>query len=253
MKRFAIFAYGVACYVAFLVTFVYAIGFIGNLFVPRSIDSIALAPVAQAVLIDLCLLAVFAVQHSLMARPVFKRWWTRTVPPSAERSTYVLFSSLALILLFLLWEPIGGVIWHVDDATGRALVLAAYAAGWALLFVATFAIDHFELFGLRQVWTNLRGQRDTPIRFKTPWLYRQIRHPIYLGWLAIVWATPTMTAAHLVFAAGCTAYIFAGIRFEERDLVNAHPEYADYRESVPMVVPSLKRRAGTAALVEESN
>jgi protein-S-isoprenylcysteine O-methyltransferase Ste14 len=184
---------------------------------------------------------LFAVQHSVMARPAFKRWWTRIVPEAAERSTYVLFSSLALIALFWFWQPMGGVIWEVSAPLGVDIAYAIYAAGWALLLYCTFLIDHFDLFGLRQVWLQLVGRPFTPLAFKTPWLYRQMRHPLYVGWLMIFWATPRMTVTHLVFAVMTTAYILVAIQLEERDLIAAHPEYAEYKKRVPMLVPIPKR------------
>jgi protein-S-isoprenylcysteine O-methyltransferase Ste14 len=242
MKRLAIFAYGLVCYAVFFATFLYAVGFIGNLWVPKSIDSPRDVSMGVALLVNLGLLALFAVQHSVMARPAFKRWWTRIVPASAERSTYVLFSSLALIVLFWFWQPMGGVIWDIAASWGVDTMYAIYAAGWALLLYCTFLIDHFDLFGLRQVWLQLVGKPCTAVDFKTPWLYRQVRHPLYIGWLMIIWATPTMTVAHLVFAVMSTAYILVGIQLEERDLINAHPEYAEYRKRVPMLLPFVKRR-----------
>jgi protein-S-isoprenylcysteine O-methyltransferase Ste14 len=243
MKRLAIFAYGLISYAVFFATFLYAIGFIGNLWVPKSIDSPPEVALGTALLVNLGLLALFAVQHSVMARPAFKRWWTRIVPEPAERSTYVLFSSLALIALFWFWQPMGGVIWEMQSKTGINTMYAIYAAGYALLLYVTFLIDHFDLFGLRQVWLQLVGKRYTQLNFKTPWLYRQMRHPLYVGWLMIFWATPTMTVAHLVFAVMTTAYILVAIQFEERDLVDAHPEYAEYRKRVPMLLPFGKRGA----------
>jgi len=243
MKRLAIFLYGIVSYAVFFATFLYAIGFIGNLWVPKSMDSARDVALGTALAVDLGLLALFAVQHSVMARPAFKRWWTRIVPESAERSTYVLFSSLALIALFWFWQPMGGVVWDIESAAGANAMHAIYAAGWALLLYVTFLIDHFDLFGLRQVWLQLVGKAFTPITFKTPWLYRQVRHPLYVGWLMIFWATPTMTVTHLVFAIMTTAYILVAIQFEEHDLIAAHPEYADYKKRVPSLIPFTKRRA----------
>lgn len=241
MKRtFALF-YGVFCYGVFFATFLYAIGFIGSLWVPKSIDSVPTAPLTQALLIDLCLLAIFALQHSVMARPAFKRWWTQYVPRPVERSTYVLASSLALILLFALWEPIGGVIWHVESDVLRISILVAYGLGWGLVLLSTFLINHFDLFGLRQTWLYFRGRPYTDLGFVTPGPYRYIRHPLYLGWLIVLWASPTMTAAHLVFALMSTIYIFIGIRLEERDLADVLPEYETYRSQVPMILPTVKR------------
>ena len=246
LKRLAIFAYGLVCYAVFFATFLYAIGFIINLWVPKAIDSPREVPIVTALLVNLGLLALFAVQHSVMARPAFKRWWTRIIPAPAERSTYVLFSSLALAVLFWLWQPLGGVVWQMRSQAGMNAMYAIYAAGYALLLYVTFLIDHFDLFGLRQVWLQLAGKPYTPPAFKTPWLYRQIRHPLYVGWLMIFWATPTMTVAHLVFAIMTTAYILVAIRFEERDLIAAHPEYAEYKERVPMLLPLRRGNRGEA-------
>jgi len=246
MKRLAIFLYGVITYAVFFVTFLYAIGFIGNLWVPKSMDSPRDVALGTALAVDLGLLALFAVQHSVMARPAFKRWWTRIVPEPAERSTYVLFSTLALIALFWFWQPLGGRVWDIDSAAGVNVMYGIFAAGWVLLLYVTFLIDHFDLFGLRQVWLQLVGKPFTPLAFKTPWLYRQVRHPLYVGWLMIFWATPTMTVTHLVFAIMTTAYILVAIQFEERDLIAAHPEYADYKKRVPSLIPFTKRRASAA-------
>jgi len=240
MKRIAAFAYGIICYAIFFGTFLYAIGFVGNLFVPKSIDSTPAGPLGQALLINALLLGIFAVQHSVMARPAFKRWWTRFVPKPVERSTYVLFSSLALIALFVFWQPIGGVIWDVQDPVGQAVLYGLFAFGWGLVLVATFLINHFDLFGLRQVWLHLRGKEYRPLNFGTPGLYKIVRHPLYVGWFFAFWATPTMTAAHLFFALLTTAYILIAIRFEERDLVAEHgARYSEYRKQVPMLVPRL--------------
>ncbi|QDH68943.1 methanethiol S-methyltransferase [Marilutibacter alkalisoli] len=241
MKRTLILLYGVVSYAIFFASFLYAIGFVGNLFVPRSIDSAAVVPFGQALLVNLGLLAAFAVQHSVMARPAFKRWWTKFIPEAAERSTYVLFSSLALIALFVLWQPMGGVIWNVENTLAVGVIHVLYAFGWALVLVSTFLINHFDLFGVRQVWLEFRGKPYTPLKFDTPILYRWVRHPLYVGWLFAFWATPTMTVAHLVFALLTTGYILVAIQLEERDLMDAHPEYADYRREVPMLVPGIKR------------
>jgi len=242
-KRLTIFLYGVVCYVVFFATFLYAIGFIGNLGVPRTLDSGPVMSFVPALLIDLGLLGLFAVQHSVMARPVFKRWFTRVVPEPAERSTYVLASSLALIAMFALWQPLGGVVWAVSDATARGAIWGAFAFGWLLVLVATFLINHFDLFGLRQVWLQLLGRPYTHLPFRTPGPYRYVRHPLYVGWLFVFWSTPTMTISHLVFAIMTTAYILVAIQFEERDLV-AHlgSKYSEYREQVPMIVPFTRKR-----------
>ena len=236
-KRLTVFFYGVSCYAIFFATFLYAIGFIGNFWVPRSIDSPAEGGFAANLTIDLLLLLVFALQHSVMARPAFKRWWTQWIPEAAERSTYVLASSLALILLFILWRPLGGMVWAVDGMAANILY-GTYAFGWLLLLASTFAVDHFDLFGLRQVWLYLRDRPYVHIEFKTLGPYRLVRHPIYVGWLVIFWATPTMTATHLLFAVVTTAYILIAIRFEEKDLIDHLGEdYRRYRESVPMLIP----------------
>jgi methanethiol S-methyltransferase len=246
MKRAAIFVYGVLSYLLFFGVFLYAIGFVGNVLVPTSLDGPA-GPLATGLLVDLGLLGLFAVQHSVMARPAFKRWWTQRVPVAAERSTYVLLSSLALILVFWQWRPLGGVVWDVEAPALRVGLVALCAAGWGIVLTTTFLINHFDLFGLRQVWLHLRGREYTPLRFGTPVLYRYVRHPLYVGWLLAFWATPTMSAAHLVFAGMTTAYILVAIRFEERDLVAAHPEYAEYRRRVPMLIPRPGRPDAPAA------
>ncbi len=242
MKRLSIFFYGVVCYAASLATLLYTVGFLGDLSVPSSLDSSRAAPLATALLIDVALVTLFALQHSVMARPAFKRWWTRVVPESAERSTYVLFSCLALIALFALWQPVGGLVWRVDAPTARALLYGAFALGWAVLLLSTFLLNHFDLFGLRQVWLQLRGKPYQPLPFRTPALYRYVRHPLYVGWLLTFWAAPTMTAAHLVFALASSAYILIAIRLEEHDLITVHPQYQDYRRCVPMLLPFTKGR-----------
>ena len=238
LKRLLIFAYGLASYAVFFATFLYAIGFVGNFVVPRSIDGAPRTDFTTALLIDLALLGVFAIQHSLMARPFFKRWFTRVIPESAERSTYVLFSSLALIVMFAGWQPLGGVVWDVMDPTGRAVLYALFAFGWGLVLVATFLINHFDLFGLRQIWLQLLGRPYTALRFGTPGPYKLVRHPLYVGWFFAFWATPTMSVTHLVFALATTAYILIAIQLEERDLVDSLGEdYRRYREKVPMLIP----------------
>ncbi len=242
MRRVVIFAYGVSAYVLFLATFLYAIGFIGNFGVPRTIDGPASGSLAVAIAIDVALLGLFAVQHSVMARRGFKQWLTRFIPEPAERSTYVLFSSLALIALFVAWRPLGGVVWDVDSPVGRAALHSVFATGWLVVLACTFLINHFDLFGLRQVWLQLRGRPYTQLDFATPWPYRVVRHPLYVGWLLAFWATPTMTLAHLLFALATTGYILIAIQLEERDLVAAHgASYAEYRQRVPMLVPRLRR------------
>jgi protein-S-isoprenylcysteine O-methyltransferase Ste14 len=242
MKRGLIFTYGVLSYALFFATFVYAIGFIGNIGVPKSIDSAPTQPLIASLLIDLCLLMLFALQHSGMARPAFKRWVTRYIPREAERSTYVLASTACLALLFWQWAPLGGVVWNVSSSWAQYALYSLYFASWALLLFATFLINHFDLFGLRQAYHALRDKPMPQLKFVTPALYRIIRHPIYLGWLGIFWFTPTMTETHLVFAVITTVYILVGIRFEEHDLEQAHPEYAQYKRKVPALIPSLSRR-----------
>ena len=250
MQRVAVFAYGVFAYACFLVTFLYAIGFVGGFAVPRSIDSTPTGSLGAAVAVNLLLLTLFALQHSVMARPAFKRWWTRIVPEPAERSTYVLASSIALLFLFWQWRPIGGIVWQVNDPVGQAVLCGLFAAGWLTVLVTTFLINHFDLFGLRQVWFHLRGEPYRPLGFTTPGPYRHVRHPLYVGWLLAFWATPTMTAAHLLFAALTTAYILIAIRLEEGDLAEIFGErYAEYRRSVPMLVPRVRATEPAATKV----
>src|SRR5215510_5061081 len=238
LTRIAIFIYGVLCYVIFFGTFLYAAGFIGNLVVPKSIDSGPTGPFGESLLIDAGLLALFAFQHSLMARPWFKHAWTRLIPEPAERSTYVLLSSVALILLFWQWRPVGGVVWDIEDSTLRMITYGLWAKGWLLVLISTFLLNHFDLFGLRQVYLFLRGKKYKPLGFATPIFYKYVRHPLYLGWLLAFWFTPTMTIAHLVFAIATTAYIFLAIQFEEKDLISAHGEaYRRYKKNVPMIIP----------------
>ena len=235
--------YGVLCYLIFFATFLYAIAFVGGVFVPLSLDSDPAGPFAESLLIDAILLGIFAVQHSVMARPAFKRWWTRFVPAAVERSTYVLFSSLALILLFWQWRPLGGMVWQVDSLVARDVLWALFALGWATVLIGTFLINHFDLFGLRQVWLNWRRTPYTPPGFVTPLFYRVVRHPIMLGFIVAFWATPHMTLAHLIFAIATTAYILIALQLEERDLVRYHGEaYKQYQQQVPMIVPIPKSK-----------
>jgi len=249
MQRIGVFVYGVVAYACFLATFLYAVGFVGGFGVPRTLDSAAEGPIGTALLVDVLLLAAFALQHSVMARPAFKRRWTQIVPEPAERSTYVLASSLALLLLFWQWRPIGGVVWEVESPVGQAILYAIFAAGWLTVLVTTFLINHFDLFGLRQVWFHLRGEPYRPLTFVTPGPYRLVRHPLYVGWLLAFWATPMMTAAHVLFAVMTTAYILVAIQLEERDLGAVHGErYAEYRRNVPMLVPRVRVAHPTAEL-----
>jgi len=241
-KRIAFFIYGSISYLIFFGTFLYAIGFIGNFGVPRTLDGAPTKPLLVAFLINTGLLTLFAVQHSVMARKWFKEWWTRIVPTPLERSTYVLFSSLALILLFWLWQPLGGVVWSIEDPLGQIVLRVLFGFGFALVLVSTFLINHFDLFGLRQVWLYLLGRPYTTLHFGTPGPYKLVRHPLYVGWLFAFWSTPTMTVAHLLFSVATTAYILLAIQFEERDLVREHGEsYEAYRRSVPMLVPFTRR------------
>ena len=242
MSRIVTLLYGVAAYLTFFGVFLYAVGFIGGFATPTRLDGAPTHPLGVSLCIDVALLAAFALQHSGMARPAFKRWWTRLIPQSAERSTYVLASNLVMLALFAAWQPIGGVIWTTSGGA-RLVVIGGYLAGWAVLFYATCLIDHFDLFGLAQVWRRFTGQAYEAPKFHTPSLYRIVRHPLYVGWLMIFWAAPTMTVAHLVFALMTTAYILFAIQLEERDLVDAFGrDYAEYRERVPMLIPGMRRR-----------
>jgi len=241
-KRISIFLYGVVSYGIFFGTFLYALGFVGNFVVPVTMDGTPSLASGRALLIDVLLLGIFALQHSVMARPFFKRWLTRFIPEPAERSTYVLLSSLALIAMFIFWQPLGGIAWHIEDPTVRAVLYALFGFGWLLVLVSTFLINHFDLFGLRQVWLQLLGKPYRPLRFGTPGPYKLVRHPLYLGWLFAFWATPTMTGTHLLFAFLTTAYILVAIQLEERDLVDSLGEdYRRYRDRVPMIIPGPRR------------
>ena len=254
LKRILFFLYGSICYLIFLGTFLYAIGFIGNFGAPSTLDGASRGPLAAAIAIDAGLLSLFAAQHSIMARRWFKRWWTRIVPQPIERSTYVLFSSLALILLFWQWRPMGGVVWSVEDPTARVVLRSLFAFGFGLVLVSTFLINHFDLFGLRQVWLNLINRPYGALRLGTPGPYRMVRHPLYVGWLFAFWMTPTMTLAHLLFSVATTGYILLAIRWEEQDLTAEHGSaYENYRRSVPMLVPFTRRRetAGSPRTSEE--
>ncbi|HEX6729560.1 MAG TPA: isoprenylcysteine carboxylmethyltransferase family protein [Pyrinomonadaceae bacterium] len=247
-KRIAFFAYGTLSYLIFLGTFLYAIGFIGNFGVPTTLDGAARGQLGTVVAIDVGLLTLFVAQHSIMARKWFKEWWTRIVPKPIERSTYVLFSSLALILLFWQWQPLGGVVWSIEDPIAQLILRGMFAFGWVLVLVSTFLINHFDLFGLRQVWLYLLGRPYTSLQFGTPGPYRVVRHPLYVGWLFAFWSTPTMTLAHLLFSVATTVYILVAIQLEERDLIREHGEtYDAYRRAVPMLIPLRRHRESELA------
>lgn len=243
-KHLLFMAYAVVSYVIFLVTFLYAIGFVGGFLVPTQLDAQSRDPLPVAVCIDVGLLALFVLQHSIMARKWFKERWTQIIPWAVERSTFVLCASLALLLLFWQWRPIGFVVWSIDSPHARLAIWVLCAAGWATVLAMTFYINHFDLFGLRQAWLPLLGRPYLPVSFLTPFPYRVVRHPLYLGFLIAFWATPHMTLAHLLFAASTTAYIVLAIQFEERDLIREHgSRYQTYRRTVPMLMPRLFRRS----------
>jgi protein-S-isoprenylcysteine O-methyltransferase Ste14 len=243
MKRVLFFLYGSVVYFIFLGTFLYAAGFVGNFLVPKSIDSAAGGPLVEALLINSALLGLFALQHSIMARRGFKKWWTKIIPQPIERSTFVLFASAALILMYIFWRPIGGTVWHIENETVQIILYAACALGWLTVLVTTFLINHFELFGLQQVWNYLKNKKSNSQKFVTPGPYKMIRHPLYFGFILAFWATPTMTVAHLFFAIMTTAYILVAIQLEEKDLITEHGEkYTAYKKSVPMLLPLSKNQ-----------
>ena len=238
MGRILAFLYGLASYLFFLVTFLYAIGFVTGIVVPKTIDTGTAAPAAEAIVVDLVLLTLFAVQHTVMARAAFKKWWTHIVPEAIERSTYVLASTLALALLLWQWRPMPAVVWQATNPALANVLIGISLLGWLIVLVSTFLINHFELFGLQQIGANLMGKEMPAPRFKTPFLYKVVRHPIYLGFIIAFWAAPVMTVGHLFFAAVTTAYIFVGIFFEERDLIGVFGEdYRRYRKRVAMLIP----------------
>ena len=240
--------YGVAAYVVFLASTLYAIGFVGNLVVPKTIDSGEPSPLSEALLINTLLLSLFAIQHSVMARQGFKRWWTRYVPPSVERSTYVLFSSLALLVLFWQWRPIPELVWTVENPIAAMALNAVFWCGWGMVLVSTFLISHFEFFGLSQVFARFCDRQLPEPVFKTPFLYRSTRHPLYLSFLLAFWSTPVMSVGHLLFSLATTAYILAAIRLEERDLIQLFGDrYRRYRREVPMLFPWPRRNSARLA------
>lgn len=242
MGRAVAFSYGVVSYLIFFVTFLYAIGFVGNILVPKSIDTGLETSFAAALIINVVLLGLFAIQHNVMARPWFKKRWTQVIPHAIERSTYVLVASLLLILLYWQWRPMTGVVWDVENAFGRAALQALFWIGWLTVLLSTFMINHFDLFGLRQVFFHLRGQDYKPLEFKTVGLYKLVRHPIMLGFIVAFWAIPMMTIGHLVFAIVTTVWILFSIQLEERDLLKFHgEEYEKYRERISMVIPIRKK------------
>jgi protein-S-isoprenylcysteine O-methyltransferase Ste14 len=238
LGRFVAFLYGLAAYAVFFGSFLYAIGFVSGLAVPKTIDTGSVTPIAEAIIVDIVLMSLFAVQHSVMARRQFKEWWTQYVPKSVERSTYVLFASLALILLFWQWRPIPTVVWQAADSTVATMIIGLSFVGWLVVLTSTFLINHFELFGLHQVANNLVGRPMPAPRFRAPVFYKLVRHPIYLGFIIAFWSTPTMTLGHLLFAAVTTAYIIVGALLEERDLVEMFgDDYRRYRQRVSMLIP----------------
>ncbi len=238
MKRYLFLLYGIICYFCFFGSFTYFMGFVDNLLVPSTLDGEATSPLGIALLINIGLIALFGIQHSVMARSSFKRWWTRIVPEPIERSTYVLFSSVALTLMMFFWEPMGGLIWEVKNETSQIILITISFLGFGVVFVSSFLINHFDLFGLRQVWLFFNKKPYTPLEFKTVAFYKYSRHPLYLGFVIAIWAAPTMTVAHLVFSLLMTAYIFVGIFLEEKDMIrNFGDTYHGYKNQVPKLFP----------------
>ena len=242
MGKIISFLYGVIGHVGFLLVFMYLVGFLANFAVPKSVDSGETGPFGQALLINVLLLAIFGVQHSVMARQGFKQWWTKIVPKHIERSTYVVISDLLVILLIWQWRPMTGVIWNVEHPTGRIVLWTLFGLGWAIIVLASFMINHFDLLGTRQVYLHLQGKEYTILPFKVTGFYKYIRHPLMLGWITAFWSTPNMTVGHLVFAIGTTVYILIAIQIEEKDLVKFHGEsYKTYQRQVGMILPLKKR------------
>ncbi|HEX2913154.1 MAG TPA: NnrU family protein [Chloroflexia bacterium] len=253
MARIVVAFYGAVVYLFFVLVSLYAIGFVGNYLVPKGIDSGTEGALGPALLVDLLLLALFALQHSLMARPFFKRWWLKVIPPVLERSTYVLFTSLLLALLFWQWQPLRGTIWRVEDSLARITINFIYILGWLIVFSSTFMINHFDLVGLRQVYFNLKGEPYRTLPFTARFLYNFVRHPLMLGFIIAFWATPDMTVGHLLFAVASTGYILIGIQLEERDLLSYHSEeYVQYRRKVSMLLPFFPRARKSTSSVEKT-
>lgn len=239
MKRWIILLYGIFSYLMFFGVFLYMVLFVGNMLVPKSLDSEPVSGFAFALTVNLALIFAFGVQHSVMARPRFKRWLTKFIPEPAERSTYVLASNLAVILIMAFWQPMGGIVWQAENVVLKSAITAVYFLGWTVLFLSTCMICHFDLFGLRQVWLQFTGKTYMNYEFRTPFAYKYVRHPIYVGWLMIIWAAPLMSVAHLVFSLGMTLYILVAIPWEENDLIATFGEkYTNYRRKVPMLIPS---------------
>lgn len=252
MKKTLSLLYGTVCYFIFLGTFLYAIGFVGNLFVPKSIDGQVQGSLATNILINASLLLLFALQHSIMARPAFKRRWTKIIPSHLERSTYVLMASLCLLLMMWQWRPLGGTVWQVESQALKIALLISFCLGWTVVLVSTFLINHFDLFGLRQVWLYFNGKSYSDLPFRVPIFYRYVRHPLYLGFLIAFWSTPVMTIAHLLFAVLTTGYIFTAIQFEEKDLLTHFGDkYRFYKTKVPMIIPSARKRTTVSNRVKE--
>jgi methanethiol S-methyltransferase len=254
MKRWLFFTYGIVCYLLFLATFAYMAGFVGNFLVPKSIDTPSALPVAEAVGINLLLVGLFAAQHSIMARPALKAWWTRMVPQPIERSTYVLLSCIVIVVMMWLWQGIDATLWSVSTESVRMVLWVVFALGWLSIPVVSLAINHFDLFGLRQVWLTLRGEKYRSLDFRVPLFYKVVRHPLYVGWAVAFWVTPTMSWGHLLFAGSLTIYMVGAAVIEESDLI-AHfgEQYREYRRRVPMFVPRLRKPATMDASLEISH